>query len=201
MDVDATSDGRRTRRDENKRRVVRAAIQLIRETGSVPSAEAVSTRADVSRRSVYRFFADLDSLLQAALDELWQDIAHRFPFPAPDTSDLSRSVHRFVEHRALVYEYVTPIRVIGEQKKYGIEAIRRMYAERHDRERAHVREYVTALLPPGARNNEAVLDEVQVSSSWQAWHALRTDYACSISAATSRIEHIVFSILNTQGRV
>lgn len=198
MDIEATDDGRRTRRIENKRRVVRAAIELIQETGSVPAVEAVSARADVSRRSVFRFFSDLDSLLQTAMDEMWQDITRRFPFPVPDTTDLERSIRDFVEHRGLVYEYVTPIRVIGEQKKYEIEAIRRMYARRHERERANVREYFAALISRASRDDDAILDGLQVSCSWQVWHALRTDYACSIPATKARIEHIIHSILNTQ---
>ncbi|TVQ22841.1 MAG: TetR/AcrR family transcriptional regulator [Spirochaetaceae bacterium] len=199
MDFEATDDGRRTRRLENKRKVVRATIELIRETGTVPPVEIVASRADVSRRSVFRFFSDLDSLLQTAMEELWQDIAHRFPFPEPQTTDLERSICDFVDHRARVYEYVTPIRVIGERKKHEIEAIERMYARRHERECANVREYFSAALPP-ASCSEAILDEVQVSSSWQTWHALRTDYSLSIPTAKARVEHIIYSILTTRGR-
>ena len=198
MDTEATDDGRRTRRLENKRRVVRATMELIQETGSVPAVEAVSARADVSRRSVFRFFSDLDSLLQTAMDEMWRDISHQFPFPVPDITDLEQSIRDFVEHRALVYEYVTPIRIIGEQKKYDVESIRRTYARRHERERTNVQEYFAAFMPPADRGGEAVLDELQISCSWQVWHALRTDYACSIPAAKARIEHMIHSILNPQ---
>jgi AcrR family transcriptional regulator len=60
-------DGRHARFERNKTEVVRALLSLIRERGVVPTVEVIARRAHVSRRSVFRFFDDRESLLRAAV--------------------------------------------------------------------------------------------------------------------------------------
>ncbi len=55
-------DGRRVRGADNRRRIVDALLKLVA-TGTVsPNAEQVATEAGVALRTVFRHFADMDSL-------------------------------------------------------------------------------------------------------------------------------------------
>jgi AcrR family transcriptional regulator len=61
MDITAT-DGRRKRSETSRQRIVEAMIALVGEGHMSPSAEQVATRAGVGLRTVFRHFADMDSL-------------------------------------------------------------------------------------------------------------------------------------------
>jgi AcrR family transcriptional regulator len=60
-------DGRRRRRETNRNRVVEATAKLIREGNPTPTAGDVAEQAEVSERSIFRYFDDVDALLQAAM--------------------------------------------------------------------------------------------------------------------------------------
>lgn len=96
-------DGRRRRRETNQYRVIEAAVELIKEGTPVPTAGEVAERANVSERSIFRYFDDVDALLHAAVDSeidaaLSSDLVVPAP-PAPSTERLSV----FVDTRVSLY--------------------------------------------------------------------------------------------------
>ena len=55
-------DGRNRRAVETRRKVIAAAKAMISETSTAPTVVAVARRADVSVRSVFQHFGDVESL-------------------------------------------------------------------------------------------------------------------------------------------
>ncbi|MBT5683609.1 MAG: TetR family transcriptional regulator, partial [Gammaproteobacteria bacterium] len=60
--INATTDGRKLRSEDSKRRIVSAMLELVREGRMAPTAEEVAKRAEVGLRTVFRRFKDMESL-------------------------------------------------------------------------------------------------------------------------------------------
>jgi len=60
--IESKVDGRKQRSERSRELIIGATIDLINEGNLMPTAQEVSIRADVGIRSVFRHFADMDSL-------------------------------------------------------------------------------------------------------------------------------------------
>ena len=63
-------DGRRARGARNRDAVVTAILELLREGNPEPGAHEIAERSGVSVRSVFRHFDDLESLYEAAVEQM-----------------------------------------------------------------------------------------------------------------------------------
>ena len=90
------SDGRRLRAARNHEAVVGAVLAIVRErtpeTMNLPGAAEVAARAGVSERTVFRHFADLDSLFMAAAAKQ-RPVHETYVGPRPDAPDVAGTDH------------------------------------------------------------------------------------------------------------
>lgn len=196
MPASRVADGRHTRQLENKAKVIRAMLELVRETGEVPAVEEVADRADVSRRSVFRFFANRELLLRATIDLMSDEVRERFPLPEPSDGPLIDRIARFVDHRADYYEFITPLRRIAERKKDVAAPIREAQARSRAAEREHIGAYFADLAPRHPTDRERWTDSVQLVASWNAWATLRLDYGRSVDEARAVVERSLSAIVD-----
>src|SRR3954464_13368481 len=68
------SDGRNRRAAETRRKVIEAAKAMIAETSVAPTVVGVAKRADVSVRSVFQHFGDVESLFVTVVDSVGKDL-------------------------------------------------------------------------------------------------------------------------------
>jgi len=80
------SDGRNRRAAETRRKIIAAAKEMIAETSTAPTVVAVAKRADVSVRSVFQHFGDVESLFVTVVDSVRGDIV----VPPPTSSSRMR---------------------------------------------------------------------------------------------------------------
>lgn len=98
-----SKDGRRRRRETNQHRVIAATLALLREGNSAPMVADVAERAEVSERSVFRYFEDVDALLCAAVEtEVGEALAAAGELVAPESLD--QRVALFVSSRARLFQ-------------------------------------------------------------------------------------------------
>ena len=98
-----SKDGRRRRRETNQHRVIAATLSLLREGSSAPTVGDVAERAQVSERSVFRYFADVDALLCAAVEaEVGEALAAADEPATPESLD--KRVELFVSSRASLFQ-------------------------------------------------------------------------------------------------
>jgi len=69
-----SSDGRNRRAAETRRKVIEAAKAMITETSVAPTVVGVAKRADVSVRSVFQHFGDVESLFVTVVDSVGKDL-------------------------------------------------------------------------------------------------------------------------------
>ena len=102
-------DGRTARAQRTRAAVVEALISLLEEGRLQPTAAEIAARAGVAERTLFQHFADRDALFAAVserqaerLTEMWVEIPRDAPF--------AERLDAFVDLRARVYEFVTPVR-------------------------------------------------------------------------------------------
>ncbi|MHB8437105.1 MAG: TetR/AcrR family transcriptional regulator, partial [Acidimicrobiales bacterium] len=108
---DNQSDGRRLRAARNRESVVIALLDIIREQGGgpIPGAAEVAQRAGVSERTVFRHFADLDSLFLAAANKQ-RPVLDTFLGPRPDMAEPDKRIAAIVRLRSKLYNEIGPVR-------------------------------------------------------------------------------------------
>jgi AcrR family transcriptional regulator len=192
-----TSDGRRVRDPEKTRAaIVEAVLGLAAEGQYFPTAAAVAERADVSPRSVFVHFADLDELAVAAARrqvERW--MAHARPIAADRT--LEERVDDLLAQRAKMYEVMTPIRRAGLVRESDSPGLRQVMAEGDAWFRADTAAAFAAELAadPRASAPGGLLDALDAAASWAAWDHLRSRRGLRPPAAVRAIKRVVLAVL------
>src|SRR5882724_12101460 len=113
MGVTGRSDGRNRRAAETRRKIIAAAKAMIAETSTAPTVVAVAKRADVSVRSVFQHFGDVESLFVTVMDSVRGDLV--VPPPTPSDRPLSARITSVVDNLVQVFDKIVPLRVAAGQ--------------------------------------------------------------------------------------
>jgi TetR/AcrR family transcriptional regulator of autoinduction and epiphytic fitness len=108
MTQDALIDGRTARRDRNRSAVLDAVLDLFGAGDLSPSPEAVAQRSGLSLRSVYRYVADSDDLVHAAIQRHLEKVGPLFAIPEPGQGPFRARVEAFVAARMRLHQSVAP---------------------------------------------------------------------------------------------
>jgi AcrR family transcriptional regulator len=108
-----TSDGRHLRRDANRLRVVEALVELFSEGNPKPTAGEIAVRAEISERSIFRYFADLRDLERAAVERYVRDAFPYALIPHPRPEDPRGRLELLVETRAALHNHIEPVASIS----------------------------------------------------------------------------------------
>ena len=101
-------DGRRLRRERNVAAVIDAVIEMFAEETLTPTIERAAERSGLSLRSVYRYFPDPETLIQAAIDETWRRGQAAGHLSSIGRGPLAERVRQFAEMRVRLYDQVGP---------------------------------------------------------------------------------------------
>ena len=188
-------DGRRKRRVTNKLRTTEAILDLILETGDVPSIEAMAERSGVSRRSVFRFFNNKAELYSEMHNLMLQRVRSRFSFPVPDPErSLEETVRLWIDLRIQINEYIMPLRTLVEEKKRGSSLIQDLQKDARQSEQLFIHDLFAPHLHDHAEK-EAVQRLLLLNCSWNVWSVLRNDYGLSIEESRILLEKQIFTVL------
>lgn len=175
-------DGRRLRGQENRRRIVEAMLELVREGHISPSAEDVSAKADVGLRTVFRHFNDMDSLYREISEVMLSEIAPIAGAPLPE-GDWPVRLGAMVDRRAVVFEKIMPFMVAADVHKHRSAFLREDHATLTRVQRAMLRD----ALPPALREERARLEAIDLLMSFDSWRRLRQDQGLSIAQAKKTV--------------
>jgi TetR/AcrR family transcriptional regulator of autoinduction and epiphytic fitness len=148
--------------------IVDATIGLLDEGDLRPTAPRVAERADVSVRSVFQHFDDLETLHAAVAERLVERVAV-LVVPVPADLPLETRLDRFVHQRALLLEAVTPIRRAADvHGPFSSEITARLRDGQ-----AFLREELVRTFGPELGTDTDRLDCLDVALSWGTWETLR----------------------------
>ena len=172
-------DGRRARGQANRDKLVAAMIELVREGTIAPTAEQVSKRAEVALRTVFRHFADMESLYREISTEILQLILPLLSTPFASNAWRSRLAEA-VERRAALYESILPFHSATTALRHQSPYLQRMM----ELQKASLRR----ILPPSVLDDAPTLAALNVLLSINAWQQMRIEQALDLHSAKQAMQ-------------
>ena len=180
----ARTDGRNRRAAETRRKIIDAAKAIITETGTAPTVVGVAKRADVSVRSVFQHFGDVESLFVTVMDSIVEGIP--CPRQKPGGRPLAERIDSLVNQFASVFDRIVPLRLAAGQIGDGHPVL----VERGNAARLELRELVLELFAPEfdalqEPAREELASAIGAALSWDAWIVLRRRSGLSFDRAVA----------------
>ena len=188
-------DGRTARARRTREAIVDATLALLDAGNLRPSADEIAERAGVSPRSIFQHFGDRETLQRAVgarqTERVVQIVEH-----LPDTGPLDARLDAFVDQRARVLEFITPVRrsallnePFSEGSHAGLQAFRAF--KRAEAERVFAPELDG--LPAAER--EEVVRALGAATDWNTWEALRAHQGLSVADARAVMRRTIGALL------
>jgi TetR/AcrR family transcriptional regulator of autoinduction and epiphytic fitness len=168
------TDGRSARSQRTREAVVDALLALIREGDPRPTARQIAERANISLRSVYVHFDDLEDLF-LAVAQRQMGVVRTMIAPIPPDAPLAERISAMCALRARIYEDVGPVRRAAALQVPSSPTLSRLLNRVRDESRKGIAElFATELdaLPTRERRTRlAALDAVLSPESWDLWRS------------------------------
>jgi len=197
----AATDGRQLRRRRNREAVVEALLDLYRDGELRPSTEAIAARSGLSPRSLFRYFDDVDDLIDAAvarqrdraLPLVSIDISPREPLAAKASALVDQRFRLFdvVGNASTVVRLRSPFQPLlaaqlAEHREYLRNQMNRLFAPE-----------LAAMEPAAAATALATAD---VMASFEARQLLREDQGLSVPQAKAAMVSALVALLGPASR-
>lgn len=185
-------DGRHARRDRNKVAVVDAYLDLVREGSARPSVGQVAERSGVSRRSVFRYFADKDELARTAIERQQSRVAPLYRISFDPTAPLDERIEQVLDQRMQLYETVGPVARLTRalapvQPIIDVELGKTRALLRSHLERVFGVELATMPSPSAAM----ALSTIDVVCSFETFDLLRSVHGLSLDDTHACVRHLL----------
>ena len=187
--ADDEIDGRIRRSLRSRQRILDAMVELVEEGELHPTGQQVADRAGVGLRTVFRHFEDMESLHAEINERVRREVLPLFHEPIRGA--LAQRVRELVSRRAEVFERIAPYRRAGALMRWRSPFLQ-------NENRAMVRELraqLRAVLPEVDAAPPAVLDALDVLTSFEAWERLRSDQRLGRDRAHESIATSVLTLL------
>jgi len=199
--ADLADDGRRLRAARNYEAVLNAVLQMAQECPPeqiyLPSAAEVAARAGVSERTVFRHFADLETLFIAAASKI-KPIQDAGVIPRPDAADLAVRIAELVRLRSKLYEEITPLRRVAVYLSATHPILVQQLQESHAATRAQVADvFARELSRVETKRRTRLLDGLDLALGWTSWNNLRAVQHCSVPRSREIVTEIATDLLAT----
>ncbi len=183
-----TPDGRRLRSERSREKIIDAILELISDGNLAPTAQQVSERAGVGIRSVFRHFADMESLFtEAELRTRAEDEA-LFVGGNRDGTLKERILHA-VQRRAKGFEAKKYNLLSVQSQLWRYEVLKRQHA----RTLKGLRKDLENWLPEMRDLPEEQREAIDAVASFEMWHRLREHQNLS----RKQTERITVSMLHS----
>jgi len=177
------SDGRNRRAAETRRKIIAAAKAMISETSTAPTVVAVAKRADVSVRSVFQHFGDVESLFVTVVDSIRSDLV--VPPPTPSNRPLLGRISSVVENMAQLFDKIVPLRVAAGQFANHPALIERARVSKQELREATFEAFAPEFANLSDADREQLADAIGAALSLEAWIVLRRRDGMSFEKAAA----------------
>ncbi len=183
-------DGRFLRGERSRQQIVDALFKLIRGGEMSPSAVQVAEAANVSLRTVFRHFEEMDGLRMEMTQQMEAEI--RPILQEPFESDEWRGrLSELIARRARIYEHVMPVKVAASLRRFESAYLMADYEKFLALERAGL----NAVLPKAIVADPVLFSAIEMATSFQAWRRMRQDQGLDPAAAERVLRFTVDSLL------
>lgn len=177
------TDGRNRRAAETRRKIIEAAKVMIAETSVAPTVVGVARRADVSVRSVFQHFHDVESLFVTVMDSIRADLV--VPEMPSASRPLSARIESIVAVFAELFDKVVPLRVAAGQFVDHPALLERSLTARNELREATFEVFAPEFASLSEQAREELADAIGAALSLDAWIVLRRRDGLSLERATA----------------
>jgi len=177
------TDGRNRRAAATRRKIIEAAKAMIEETSEAPTVVGVAKRADVSVRSVFQHFGDVESLFVTVVDSIGEGIVVAPP-PVADRP-LEARVDALIQGLVQIFDKIVPLRVAAGQFVDHPALLERGLALRQQLRDATVEVFAPEFATLSEAAHEELADAIGAALSLDAWIVLRRRDGLSVERAVA----------------
>jgi TetR/AcrR family transcriptional regulator of autoinduction and epiphytic fitness len=188
------TDGRIARGERTREAIVAAHTALLLDGILKPTGKLIAERADISLRTLWSNFGDLEALLVETTRH-WLDADAALHVDIDPAAPLPDRIDRFCAMRAARWEHLAPAArsaSLGEPFSAALRASRREHVARVQRDIDAV--FVTELEAAGGRREWLRL-ALFVGASWPSWSSWRDDLDLDADEAQDVMRSTVAALL------
>ena len=185
------ADGRVRRAHRSGQAIVEALVTLIGEGILEPTAQQVAARAGVGLRTVFRRFADMESLF-AEMNARMQREALPLLVGGQPSGGLETRARALVRQRVAFFERIAPYKRSANVKRWRSPFLR----GRHALLVRSLRADLLRWLPELRRAPNDVAAAVDLATSFEAWDRLRSEQRLGSARAQVVVERMVLALVD-----
>ena len=187
-----SNDGRIARGERTRSSIADALYELLADGAENPSGRDIAERANVSLRSVFQHFDDIEAVYSELITRQHERVA---PFLEPINKDipLNERVEIFIENRDSMFALAAPLRrSMGTYR--GIKTshtIRRAMTYLHRAQR----DQIAQSFEPELNGNEQLLLQLEVCLSFETWNQFTSQHGLSRAATRGHLHNLVMTMV------
>lgn len=185
-----TEDGRKRRSERSREQIIEAMFELVGNGELDPGAARIAEVANVSLRTVFRHFEEVDGLylemnrrVQAEVMPIVQS-----PFNSTDWRDMMLEL---VDRRSEVFERILPFRVCGSIRRFRSTFL----MQGHQEFVAMERSILDSVLPEDVRSNVVLEAAFDAALGFETWRRLRQDRNFSVEESKATMRKLVEALM------
>ncbi len=179
-------DGRLQRSERSRQLIVEASQQLIGEGIMVPTAQQVADRAGVGIRTLFRHFADMESLY-ATIDSQLRGGYERLFIGGDRSGTLGERILHAIEARAAAYEQLSSLILSTKAQMWRSPVLQKSYA----RNQRGLRKDLADWLPEMAQLSPPRKEAVEAAASFETWDRLRAQQGLNRKASIDVVRELL----------
>ncbi|MGE0421912.1 MAG: TetR/AcrR family transcriptional regulator [Reyranellaceae bacterium] len=188
-------DGRNLRAESTRRKIIVGARALVEEQARLPKVADVARRSDVSVRSVFQHYQDVETLFIAVVDAVTDDLESA-QSDIDDSGPLRTRVRRLTEQQCQIYERLMPVVLAGRQLNPPPAAL----VERSEGDRVALGRRLETIFRPELASLTSVaraetIDALQAVADWDCWIGLRRRQGMAPERATTTMDRLILAVL------
>ncbi len=185
-----SEDGRKRRSERSREQIIEAMFELVRGGELDPGAARIAEVANVSLRTVFRHFEEVDGLYLEMNRRVKTEVMPIVEAPL-NASNWRDNVLELVERRSEVFERIMLFRVCGSIRRYRSAFL----MQGHQDFVALERSILGAVLPEEVRSNVVLEAAFDSALGFDTWRRLRQDTGLSFEDARATMRKLVEALL------
>lgn len=180
-------DGRRARSERSRERIIEAVLTLVKGGMINPGAQRVADLAQVSLRTVYRHFEDIESLYEEIANVCESKFMPIFMRPYVST-DWKGQLGEHLNRRLQVFEDTLYLRLCTNSRRFQSPSLMQHYNRYLKSERS----VIEALIPEELQGDTDLVAVLDIAMCFGTYHRLRLE----IGYSPAKTKEIVTRILS-----
>jgi len=200
----STADGRRERTEATRRRILHSARELILTGNFDPTAEAIAKHANITRRTLFRHFPDMETLhgaiildaqayARAVMDEPFPAVMQSGPDDDGQTAAWQGLLDLIIDRRVRLYEYLLPLYISAVYQRFRTSISNQLRRANIRRRRRRLKE----ILPAALTSNMLLLESLDALLSIEYWITLRQDQQLTVAKARKVLRYAATQMIRS----